>query len=325
MKPIRYFLRGPFAGPSINKVTRTISSQVEPRVELVLPSSSSSLWAVLRNLLFVLRNRDTKSVNQIVGGEHYVILGLLGCISVLVVHDTVSLEYRQLPLFKKLLIRYLWYTLPLRFATKVVCISEETRKCVQRYTKRNDILVIHNAVDSAFQRSPLPADHDLPMVLVIGTSENKNLIRTFQALRGLKCQVTVIGQMTDEQITCLRDNHIQYTNRWGLSDEQIVEEYAKCDIVSFISLFEGFGMIVVEANRVGRPVICSDIPVLKEVAADAALFVDPMDVNQMRDGFRQLFADKELRMSLVQKGYANAERFRDDMILSQWKDFYSSL
>ena len=84
-------------------------------------------------------------------------------------------------------------------------------------------------------------------------------------------------------------------------------------------------MIVVEANKVGRPVICSDIPVLREVAGGGAFFVNPTDVVDMHQGFERVLSDLELQKSLVEKGFKNAERFDVKEIQKQWLDFYKSL
>ena len=319
-----YFLRNQSSGVSINKVAQTISSQIDNRKEFYLPCLTPNLTSIIKNIIFVYRHRDKHGINQIVGGEHYAILGLIGCKSVLVVHDTVSLEYRELPCLKKLMIRYIWYSLPMLFATRIVCISNETKKRIENYTKRRDIVVIHNAIGELFRPSSMPANN-IPNILIIGTGENKNLKRTFEALNGLTCEVTIIGQLSEEHVMILRNSKIKYTNKCGLTDEQILDEYINSDIVSFISLFEGFGMIVVEANKVGRPVICSNIPVLKEIAGDAALFVDPTSKDDMRYGFQRLLSDNNLRENLVEKGFINAERFSREKILAQWKTLYSSI
>ena len=111
----------------------------------------------------------------------------------------------------------------------------------------------------------------------------------------------------------------------NLSDSEMIEEYKKTDVVSFISLFEGFGMPIIEANKVGRPVITSDIPVLREVAGDAAYFVDPTSVESIRNGFLQLLEDANLRQSLVEKGYENVKRFDVNKIRNQWINLYNSI
>jgi len=322
-----FFHRNLKAGYSINRVTQTVISGIPERQEYFVPYVGASLKAILGNLLYVWRHRDPSAVHHITGDIHYCILALIGCKSVLTIHDTVPLDYNQLPQLKKLLMEWLWFRLPLRLATKVVCISESTKRYVMRYTNRQDIEVIHNAVDPAFQEKPYRDDQDgVPTVLMIGTYPNKNLIRTFEALKGLKCKVVIIGRLSMAQQETLAACQLDYVQKEGLSDAQIVEAYESCDIVSFISLFEGFGMIVIEANKVGRPVICSDIPVLREVAGDAALFVNPNDVEDMRKGFEQLLSDDgTLRQSLVHKGFVNVQRFEVSAIRQQWLALYDSI
>lgn len=322
---INFFHRNIKAGYSINKVTQTVIRHIGNKTEFFLPNVGASIRALIGNLWFVLNHRDKRCINHVTGDAHYVMLGLIGCKSVLTIHDTVSLDFAKYGLIKRLFAEYLWFRIPLRIATKVVCISEETKKCVERYTNRRDIVVIHNAIDPVFQSDNIDSNRKPKRVLIIGTNPNKNLERTFEALKNFDCEVTIIGKPTEDQMLLLRECRVQYNVKTGLTDQQIVDEYKKADIVSFISLFEGFGMIVIEANKVGRPVITSDIPVLREVAGDAALFVNPTDINDMRNGFITLFEDAELRRILVDKGYENVKRFAVDNILKQWEVLYNSI
>lgn len=321
---IVYFHRNRAAGYSIHKVTQTVIRDIEDREEHELPYYGPSPLAIIRNLWFVYRHRRKDAINHVTGDVQYAILALGRCKSVLTCHDTVSLDFRRMSFLNRVFFEWIWYRFPLKRATKIVAISENTRKCLQRYTNRKDIEVIHNAIDPIFVRKDRP-HHEVPQILLIGTSPNKNLVRTFEALKGLKCQVNIIGALSEEQIASLKENQIVYTNRTGLSDAGIVEAYAQSDIVSFVSLFEGFGMIVVEANQVGRPVICSDIPVLREVGGDAALFVDPEDVEDMHAGFERIIGDARLQEELVARGFENAKRFDVGLIQQQWRAFYESL
>lgn len=322
---IVYFHRNLKAGYSINKVTQTIVRGIPDKQEYYVPYVGASVKAIVQNLLYVWRHREKDSIHHVTGDIHYCILALLGCKSVLTIHDTVSLEFNQLSWIKKLIMEWLWFRIPLKLATKVVCISDETKQCVQKYTNRTDIEVIHNAVDPLFEEVAQHVNHDVPRILLIGTTPNKNLLRTFEALQGLSCKCTIIGKLDEQQLNALKLYHINYENRLGLSDAQIVEEYAKADIVSFISLFEGFGMIVIEANKVGRPVICSGIPVLQEVAGDAALFVNPLDVKDMRAGFERLLSDPGMCQSLVERGRNNVSRFDVSIIGQQWQALYAQV
>jgi glycosyltransferase involved in cell wall biosynthesis len=77
----------------------------------------------------------------------------------------------------------------------------------------------------------------------------------------------------------------------------------------FPSLYEGFGFPVLEGNACGTPVLCSNSSSLPEVAADAALMVDPLDTEGMADGIRRIVNDQELRQQLHQNGFENVVRF----------------
>lgn len=322
---ITYFHRNLNAGYSINKVTQTVITSFQNKEEFYLPKFGGSLNIVIINLLFTYKHKNKNAINHMTGDAQYVILALVGCKSVLTVHDTVSLEFNKMGRVKKLLFEWLWYRLPLKFATKVVCISEETKHSVERYTSRRDITVIHNAIDPVFYQSRKDLSQKPKRILLIGTNPNKNLERTFDALKGIDCEVTIVGHLSESQLSALVRNNIKYVNRTRLSDDQIVEEYIKSDIVSFVSLFEGFGMIVIEANKVGRPVLTSDIPVLREVANDAAYFVNPNNVESIRNGFLRLFEDADLRQSLVDKGYENVKRYEVNKIRNQWVNLYNSI
>lgn len=320
---IVFFHRNPKAGFSINKVTQIVIRDIKDKEEYNLPNLGPSPLAVFRNMWFVFRRKRKDSINHVTGDVQYAIIALLGCKSVLTCHDTVSLDYRKLPMLKRRYLEWLWYRLPLMKAGKVVAISEETKRCLMRYTSRRDIVVIYDAIDPLFSFHHR-VYNEIPQVLIIGTAHNKNLIRTFEALKGLTCKVHIVGKLSDEQRSCLKKNKINFENSVGLSDVQIYDAYIRCDIVSFISLFEGFGMIIVEANKVGRPVICSNIAVLKEVANDAAMFVDPYNVEEMHKGFERLLLDQKLQRTLVERGVENVKRFEKDIIQDQWLNLYES-
>lgn len=321
---IVYFHRNRKAGYSINKVTQTVIRDFDDKEEYELPFFGPSPITVLKNLWFVYRHRRKDSINHVTGDVQYAILALHGCKSVLTCHDTVSLDFRRLSPLKRFFFEWVWYRLPLMKASKVVAISEETKRCLSRYTNRDDIVVIHNAIDPIFF-SERQCKNVRPQILLIGTGSNKNLLRTFEALKGVKCQLNIIGELTQEQTESLKKNDIDYHNSVGLSDIEIYDAYRQSDIVSFVSLFEGFGMIVVEANKVGRPVICSDIPVLREVGGDSALFVNPKDIDDIHHGFERLLNDHELQQLLVERGFDNAKRFDVKEIKHQWESFYESI
>ena len=322
---ITYFHRNLKAGFSINKVTQTVVSGMNTKEEYYMPHAGASVNVLFENLLYVYRHRNKSGLNHVTGDVHYVIMALIGCKSVLTIHDTFLLDFNKLSLLKRLVVEWFWFRIPLKLATKVVCISEHTKQSVEKYTKRNDIVVIHNAVDPSFKNEEKVLTAKTINVLLIGTNPNKNLERTFEALKGLDCIVTIIGKLTQIQEKILTSNNVKFDIKMNLSDSEMIEEYKKTDIVSFISLYEGFGMPIIEANKIGRAVITSDIPVLHEVAGDSAVFVNPYDVEDMKNGFIRLFSDDALRKECIERGFKNVQRFDVNVIRKKWNQLYKTL
>lgn len=319
---INYIHRNKAAGFSIDKVTQTIIRDIPDKEEHYVPYATAGILDVIRNMLYCWRLRNKELIFHITGDIHYCILPLIGCKTILTIHDTVLLDYHQYGAFKRLIIKWLWYKLPVRLATRVVCISNATKEKVSAITGREDLKVIYDAIDSMFVSKARTLNLVHPTILLIGTNPNKNLLRTFEAVKGLGCNLMIVGELSIEQHEYLIQNEILYNLKSKLSDQEIIKEYENADFVSFISLFEGFGMIVIEANKIGRPVICSDIPVLREVAGDAALFVSPYDVKDMRQGFCKLIDNPELCTTLINKGYDNVKRFEASLIREQWLELY---
>ena len=320
-----YFHRNTKAGYSINKVTQTILSGVENKKEYFVPCYNASLLSIIKNIVFVIKRREHGMIHHVTGDIHYCILALVGRKSVLTIHDTVGLDFNKLSFFKRMICKWLWYKLPVLLASKVVCISNETKKKVSKLTNRDDIIVIYNAIDPSLKYTPKDQTKIPYNILFIGTSPNKNLERTVESLYGIDCKITIIGKLDSAQEDYLSKSSVKYEVKSNLTDEEMYSEYVKCDVVSFISLFEGFGMPIIEANNVGRPVITSTIPVLKEIAGDSAVFVNPENITEMHDGFVRLFNDALLRQQCVDRGIENAKRFDVKNICREYNALYESL
>ena len=84
-------------------------------------------------------------------------------------------------------------------------------------------------------------------------------------------------------------------------------------------------MPALEANQAGRPVLCSNLPVLKEVAGDAADYVDPYDVSSIRSGYLRLINEEQHRIELVEKGRINVLNFYPSVIKNRWMDVYNEI
>src|SRR5690606_6243095 len=171
------------------------------------------------------------------------------------------------------------------------------------------ITVIYNPLNPRYQHFPKVFRVDKPVILHIGTGWNKNLKRTITALKDTSCHLRILGKIDEDIKTFLHQTKIEYSNVYDLSDDEVRQEYVNCDIVSFPSLYEGFGMPIIEGQATGRAVLTSRIEPLIEVSGCAVHYVDPTDINSIREGFGKLIKDDVDREGLIQMGLKNIDRY----------------
>lgn len=221
------------------------------------------------------------------------------------------------------------YELPARRAAAITVISEKTREELLRLTncpRDHRMHVIPNYVDPAFTYRPREFNADKPTILQVGVKENKNLSRLAAALRGIPCRLVIIGEPGEADRRALEENAISYSAATGLTDEEVRQRYVDCDLLAFVSTYEGFGLPILEAQVTGRPVVTADLSPHREVAGpDGAELVDPYDVSSIREGIRQVIADARRRAALTENGRRNAARYDIDAIAAQYIDLYQRL
>lgn len=295
-----------------------------------MPAKKTFMKYHRANSLSIVRNindarRSQTAVNHVTGDIHYVILGLDDRnLNILTVHDLVILEY--LGVWKRAIARQLWFAMPMKKARYVTTISKKTAlELVDLLPEvESKLHVVHDPVSNLFEYRPKPALDPKPRILHIGTKPNKNLHRVIAAMEGMNALLVIIGILGDDDKAMLAVCNVDYLNYSGLTSEQVFEQYEKCDIVVFPSLYEGFGLPIVEANAVGRPVITSNLEPMKEVAGNAALFVNPIEVSEIRSAIVALIRNGEQREEMVEMGLKNRQRFLPNKIASDYIRLYTS-
>lgn len=285
------------------------------------------LWNMLCNMITMpVKAIRAKGVCHITGDIHYIALFMPRKRTVLTIHDLVVLNDKSAGKFYKTFVKIFWYYIPLYRLKYITCISEQTYKeLLKRFPfAKNKIKIIPNPVGSEFHKT-LINWRETPKILHIGTRSNKNLERVIKSLKGLECHLRIIGKLTEEQNNLLKTNNITYSNDFGLADSQMPLEYSRCHIVSFPSLFEGFGMPIIEGQASGRLVLTSDMEPMRSVSGGAAVLVDPYDTNSIRDGFKTLIENKEQYNSLINNGLINAHKYSVDEISYQYKQLYEKI
>lgn len=105
-------------------------------------------------------------------------------------------------------------------------------------------------------------------------------------------------------------------------EEMLAAVWFGCEFLIFPSLYEGFGIPVLEAMSIGKPVLCSDRTSLPEVAGDAALYFDPRKPEALVKCIEKITKDASLRSALVEKGRVRAGRFHPDLMTGQYLEIF---
>jgi glycosyltransferase involved in cell wall biosynthesis len=245
--------------------------------------------------------------------------------TVLTIHDCIGAHTTKG--LKRLILILFWYKLPLKRCVAVTAISQFAKEEALQYVHCDPglIRVIHDPVASQFVADKKPFNIGRPVILQVGTGENKNILRVAEALRGLSCHLDVIGRLSGKHREALRRHGISYSENFGLTTEEVAERYRYCDMVVLASTYEGFGLPIVEANATGRPIVTANICSMPEVAGPAACFVDPFDSSSIRQGILRVMTDTSYRKDLIALGFENVKRFRAEGIAAQYAALYREI
>jgi glycosyltransferase involved in cell wall biosynthesis len=171
-----------------------------------------------------------------------------------------------------------------------------------------------------------------PYVLAVGTVEpRKNLVRLVRAYRrlateGLPQSLVLLGddgwgaEVLRAEID--RGGPGRIVRAGGFSHAMLATAYADADVVAYLSLYEGFGLPVLEAMSMGAPVVASNVSAIPEVAGDAALLVDPTDEDAIVDALRRALTEPALRDELSERGRKRAAGFSWDATARATLDAY---
>lgn len=216
-------------------------------------------------------------------------------------------------------------------ADHIVAVSEYTRKdIIDTYSLAPDKVSIgHNATPKGF--SPLNEvqkqtvkdnlTSGAPYFIYVGSLHpRKNVVKLIQAFDKFKKQystphkLVLVGRMAWKneelkhtyQSTEYRDDIILTSH---VSNNNLPKYFGAADALTYVSVFEGFGIPLLEAMSSGTPVLTSNVSSMPEVAGDAAVLVDPHDPQAIVDGMHLIVSDKDLQKELVRKGLRRVQDF----------------
>lgn len=230
-------------------------------------------------------------------------------------------------------------------ANRIIALSNNTKKDVINYLGIDDkkIDVVYTAPDDIFSQINDEGylgeilgrfSNKRPYVLCLGyIYPRKNLLGTIRAFKEVQLKantghIMIIAGMDVEQASAgvrklvLEDLNKTIFFTGQVTDEELCALYNGADVFLYLSLYEGFGLPVIEAMSCGTPVICSNRASLPEVAGEASLLVDPRDNEQMVQAIVDLLASNSLRKDLSKRGIAHSAKFTWQKVAKQTLDVY---
>jgi glycosyltransferase involved in cell wall biosynthesis len=322
---ITYFYRRPAVGfYSIEQVFDQVQNGLSPQFivrKVVCPFISQG---VVRRILNSLSHLTAQGdINHVTGDIHYLAILLFSKRTILTIHDCTMMH--RLQGLARWTYFFFWLWWPIRRVKAVTVVSEAVADELDTYIPgcRSKISVIPNPLGLRFKYTPKPFNDSAPRILFIGTSKNKNLDRASRALQGLTCTLVIVGQISQTQMKVLEQLNMRWEGHSELNENQLVRQYIEADLLLFPSLYEGFGLPIIEAQAVGRPVITSELAPMVEVSGGAAQFVDPNCIQSIRSGVSRLINDEAYRRQIVELGLMNVRRFSNSNVMKQYENLYS--
>ena len=212
-------------------------------------------------------------------------------------------------------------------ADKIIAISQNTKKDIVNLLKinPNKIDVVYLAAGSKYKVIKDKKNLDMvkkkynlskKFILFTGTiSPRKNLVRLINAFNkiseGIPHELIITGSKTwkDKEVTSLIENNKKVRRIGLVDDEDMPALYNLADIYIYPSLYEGFGLPILEAQACGCPVITSNTSSIPEVGGDSVLYIDPYSEDSIKNAILELSRNKKTKKKLLLDGFKNAEKF----------------
>ena len=311
-------------GQSIENVFNTVIEELNENNSIEIIYYDNNIF------LFIIQVLKTNAkIFHITGDINFlsIFTRILNKKTILTIHDIGY--FKNLKGIKKTVYFIFWIQLPILFAHIVTSISNYTINDIDEVLlfKKNKIKLIYNPLQNNFKFYPKIFNYKKPIILIVGTAIHKNIEITINAVKGLNCELHIIGKLSNFQKEQLKITGIKYINKYNLNDEELLNCYKSSDILSFQSKHEGFGLPVIEAQAVGRLVLCSKYCSIPEIASNGAIYCNADDVNDIKEKLNFIFdsRNKNLIDKLIQNGLYNIKKFNAKIIANHYLSFYINL
>lgn len=261
--------------------------------------------------------------------------------AVVTIHDLIFMRY---PDFYRPVDRKIYYSkvkYACKAANKIIAISSQTKNDIIEFLKisPDKIDVIYQSISPKFFREidsgDLLSKYDISQnfILSVGTIESrKNQLSVLKAVHTKKIdvQIVFVGKPTNYSFELMKyisennmENQVKFLN--NIPRKDLAGLYRKAKLSVYISVFEGFGLPVVESMACGCPVITSNVSCLPETAGDAAILCSPEDYNELGTQIKNVVENESLRNELIHKGKERAQLFHPEYFSKKMISLYAEL
>ena len=261
--------------------------------------------------------------------------------SVVTIHDLIFMRFPKFynTIDRKIYLQKVKYAC--NSANKIIAISKQTKDDIVNFIKINPdkIEVIHQSISSVFFENYTSEDlitkYSLPekYILSVGSIEQrKNQLNLLKAIHSAKIKTPLIfvGKPTsykNELIQFISENKMaeKVSFLTDVPERDLAGIYKMATLSVYISVFEGFGLPVIESMASGCPVITSNVSCLPETAGGAAVLCDPENIFEIGELIKIHLEDKKKRTELIQKGKERAQLFHPENYSKKLISLYSEI
>jgi glycosyltransferase involved in cell wall biosynthesis len=262
--------------------------------------------------------------------------------SIVTIHDLIFLEYPKLYSFWDRKIHFYKFKKAAQEADIVVAISEQTKKDIVKYLKisPSKIKVVYQGCNEVFKKTYsenekliVQEKYNLPQkfILNVGTIEvRKNILLAVKSIKNINTILVIVGKETEylkEIKKYISENNLEKKVIFlkGLQLEELAILYQLATIFVYPSIYEGFGIPIIEALFSKTPVITTNSGVFPEAGGPNSLYASSNSVLEMENAIQKLLNDEKLRFEIAEKGYEFAKKFNDEQIAYNWMNLYKTL
>lgn len=318
---------------------------ITPKTKVITPKSFfwkklKSLWRLL--IISKLAKKEKLDLYHGLSGE--IPLGIARHTKTLVtIHDVIFMRFPHLYSFFDRKIHFWKFRYAARNSHKIIAISEQTKRDIVQFlgVSSEKISVVYQGCHKAFKQKyseekkrKIREKYHLPerFVLYVGAIEpRKNALEIVKAIQNLDISLVLVGKKTAyfEKINAFcAENQLQNRVKvlQNIPMEELAIVYQTASIFCYPSVFEGFGIPIIEALFSKVPVITSKGSCFAEAGGEHSIYINIENASEeIETAILQILTDENKRTEMIEKGYQHAQKFTDEAVYQQLTEVYKSV